>query len=612
MHAAICAVLIALAGVVFWRVTAGEFFAFDDDVQVLNNDRIRSFSADNLAWMFTDTALTQRYTPLSWVAWAVVYQFFGLNPFGYHLHGWLMHLVNVPLVYFVVLWVLRLVPRVRDAGERVLAGCSALGAAAWALSPMRVEVVGCVTQVRYGEAAACAFGAILCYLAATRTKPPTLMKSRAFWSSAALYAASVLFYPSAIGLPLMLLALDVYLLGRWSGTGPAKWRELGRLVTEKWPFFAVALFAGLMTVYGRVTSGHIWGSPATLEHYGVFPRIVQAAYVFMFYVVKPFVPTYNAPTDVTEFNPMGVWYLGSLVLVIGLTVAAVAVRKRWPGVFLLWLGHLLAIFPFGGYFEHPYLIWDRYVYVHDVLFAVAAAYGLVRLFQLPSVTAAMRTAVAGGAAVVVGGLAVQASAESLVWRDSVTTMEYILREVGDHPFRRYFHWSLGKALFDHGRYEEAIAACDLTLKEVPTMPQALGVRRDALLKLAEHAEGRDAGKAAAHYAEAAATVERLYAVNKSPRALIEAAFLYHRAGRPGETITRLAEAVERTGGDPGVRLMLGEILFEAGRREEAQEQLRRAGQADPQFAVGRERILRAWEAAAAASRPAAGTAPARE
>src|SRR5262249_35690459 len=107
LHVLVCGVLCLLAAITFYNVVAGEFFAFDDDVEIFVNEHIRSFSAENVRWMVTDTALTQRYTPLSWVAWAVVYQVGGLNPAAYHVHALIVHVITTALVYFLLVALLR-------------------------------------------------------------------------------------------------------------------------------------------------------------------------------------------------------------------------------------------------------------------------------------------------------------------------------------------------------------------------------------------------------------------------------------------------------------------------------------------------------------------------
>jgi len=94
--------LVAVVLTVFFRTLESGFLRWDDDINVFENPRVHGLSAENLRWMFTDFEQAIRYKPLAWLAWALVHEVFGLNPFGYHLANLLLHCANTVLVFLLI------------------------------------------------------------------------------------------------------------------------------------------------------------------------------------------------------------------------------------------------------------------------------------------------------------------------------------------------------------------------------------------------------------------------------------------------------------------------------------------------------------------------------
>ena len=105
---AIVLALVAVVFGVFFRTLESGFLRWDDDINVFENPHVQGLTAENLRWMFTDFEQAIRYKPLSWLAWAVVHEVFGLNPFGYHLANVLLHCANTVLVFLLIRRVLAL------------------------------------------------------------------------------------------------------------------------------------------------------------------------------------------------------------------------------------------------------------------------------------------------------------------------------------------------------------------------------------------------------------------------------------------------------------------------------------------------------------------------
>jgi tetratricopeptide (TPR) repeat protein len=618
-----CAGLCLLALVVYFPGIYGDFIPIDDDVELMTNLNIREFSWAHLRWMFTDTHLTLRYTPLSWVAWAVIYALTGPGPhpeispppLPYHVYGLLVHAVNVGLVYFVVRAVVRQVRRLRHESASPLdAPFTALATALWAFHPLRVEVVSWATQVRYGESQACALAAFLWYDAAVRRLPTPaapLARQWRFWAAVAAFAASILFYPQVIGLAALLPVLDVYLFRRVSPAA-VTWRDAVRLCLEKAPFFLAAVAAGVMTIIGRFAPGTIWGTPATLDQFPWTSRAMQATWVLVYYLWKPLDPTHISPiyARLYEFNAWDPPFIAAYVAWGAFTVAALVLRRRHPWLFLFWAAHHLLLVPVGGYFDHPHITVDRYAYTHNVLFAAYLACALG--WAWPRMTRLARRTLAGAACAAAIVFALLSAAQTRVWTNGESVYLHVLGELGDHPQREEIYWKLANWYVVHGYPEQAIEWGD---KSLAIKPRGFVVRAIKVQALAELARRNDAagGPPATTRrlcAAAARLLDEMCGINARPDSYLQAATFYRRAGLldPAEDRYRRGLALA-----PDVALAhfgLADILFAKGQREEALGHLNRAAELDPSFAVQRDAVLRSLTPAPPPPPPAPLPAPA--
>ena len=160
--------------------------------------------------MFTDTEKALRYKPLSWLAWALIYHVFGLNPVGFHLANLLLHYLNTILVFQLLL---RFFSRRGEAGPDLwkLLVC-AWAALLWAIHPLRVEPIAWVTGLPYGLSLAFVLASLLFYLQANHASTTRRNRTICYWASVISFLFSALSYPNGLTLPLALLVVDFFVL----------------------------------------------------------------------------------------------------------------------------------------------------------------------------------------------------------------------------------------------------------------------------------------------------------------------------------------------------------------------------------------------------------------
>jgi tetratricopeptide (TPR) repeat protein len=343
--------LAALCLLVFAPALSAGFLLWDDADNLLANTRWRGLGFEELRWMFSTLHLGP-YQPLSWMSYAVDWQLWGLDPRGYHLTNVLLHACSAVLCFLCARELFAQRWPERRAGAALDLGAAA-AAALFALHPLRVESVAWVTERRDVLSGFFLLLSLRAWLSGA--KPLAL----------AAYAASLLSKGTALGWPLVLLALDAWLLGR------ANWKE-------KLPYFALSCVLGAVAWLGQ---SQIPGAMAGWSEHGLAARLAQASYGWLFYPLQTIAvagvrPVYDLvlPLDLGEPR-----FLAALVLAPALFLAAWALRKRWPAVWVALLAYTLLAAPVLGLAQSgPQLVAARYSYLACIPFALLAGAWVAR------------------------------------------------------------------------------------------------------------------------------------------------------------------------------------------------------------------------------------------
>lgn len=553
-------------------------FVWDDDDYVTENPMLRS--ADGLRRIWTDTAATPQYYPLTHTTFWVEYRLWGLHPAGYHA-------VNVGLhaMASVLLWM---------ALRRLRVPGAWLGAALFALHPVNVESVAWVTERKNVLSGALYAASLLAYLrfAGVGAQPGTREPGnpRAYVAALVLFVGALLGKTVTATLPFT-LALIVW------------WRR-GRLGRRDAAFLAplVVVGAALASVTAYLerfqigTAGEDWGlSP--LGH------VLLASRILVFYLHKLMWPvdlTFIYPRwSITAGDPTAYLFLAAVAGVFALLWAGRKKLGRGPVVAL---GHfVVALAPALGLF---YVYPMRYSFVADH-FQYLASIGPLALagaivWQVGG-KARHATAARGGAiAVLLCALGFATASQARIYEN----LEVLWRDtLSKNPEAWAAHNNLGAMLGERGELDEAARHLERAVALKPDHGGAyanLGVVHarqgridEAIVELGRAAdlEPRDArtrvllGQALARGGRPA-EAERAFAVavdlepdDAHARRML-GDFLVGQM-RYDEAVPHLRAALDKVPRDVTTHLNLGSCLAKLGRYDEAHFHLRRACELDP-------------------------------
>jgi hypothetical protein len=370
---------------VYFPTFNNDFVNWDDNVYVYENQGIRSIDFWFLKWSFT-AVVSSNWHPLTMFSHALDYALWGLDPWGHHLTSIIFHTFNTLLVFILVV---RL-SEYRRAGETGISsdfagpGKKALiagivTALLFGIHPVHVESVAWVSERKDVLSAFFFLLSVLAYLKYTSSRDSK--RSIFYGACLILFIMALMSKPMAVTLPVVLLILDCYPLGRLTlggGLRGARW-----LVIEKVPFFVLSLLSSLITLWAQHTSGAI----TTLGVTPLTTRILVAMRAYVFYIYKMVLPTDLAPfypyPRTVEF--FAVEYSVSFILLIVITSLCLWSSKR-NGLFLaVWFYYLVTLIPVIGIVRVGLqAAADRYTYLPSLGPFLLAGLGAGAAFGISS------------------------------------------------------------------------------------------------------------------------------------------------------------------------------------------------------------------------------------
>lgn len=550
-------VLVAVTVAVFLPTLAAEFVEWDDDINLVRNPGYRGLSASHLRWMFTAT-LMGHYIPLTWLTFGIDYSLWGMDPRGYHLTSLVLHVGAVVTFFAVTLRLLRRATTLADGPRRLGAAVAALF---FAVHPLRAESVAWATERRDVLSGLLFLLTILGYLAA---QDSTGRRRRVLLGAAvAAYGAAALSKSMVMGLPLILLVLDIYPLRR----------RLRDVLLEKIPFAVIGLGCAATAYYVVKTFTPL----TTVEVFPWAGRVAMTFYTFWFYVSRTVLPValsplYELPLDVSLWQPR---FALAALAVIAATGLLVAFRTRWPAGLAVWATYAVILAPVSGVVHAGFqLAHDRYSYLSCLGWAllVGAAAGALVEGRIPGLGATVRRIAVAGVAAWLFTLGWLGWQQVHVWRDSYALWTHAL---DSDPRCALCHANFAVYLVNHHDAAGAMHHAGRAIALRPERPRAYATFGLALVKAGRPAD-------AIPYFETF-----LAKAPDSADGLTGLGLALLRTGRPREAVDPLYRAAALKPDNTAMRLNYAAALVALGEREAAMTEYRAVLAHEPDSAEAR-------------------------
>jgi len=544
--------MVVLVCAVYEPVRHHGFVNYDDDVYVTANRQVREgLGRKGLAYAFMYRGDYPR--PLTYLSHMLDCTLYGLDPGGHHLSSLILHLAGSILLFLV----LRRMSR--DAFWS-----AAFAAFLFGVHPLNVESVAWVSERKGLLSGVFWMLTILAYV--QYAERPGLLR---FLPVPFLFCLGLLSKPSVAALPLVLLLLDYWPLGRVAGHEPAggtrfKAFPFSRLVLEKIPLLLPAAIFGILVF----VSEHATGTLPGLEVFPVKARTANALVSFWTYVGDTVWPVGLAPFYP---YPRGASFWGAFAAFAALCAATALAVGSWrsrPYLFVGWLWFVVTLFPVAGLFQvGSHAMADRYFYLPGIGLFIMASWGLGDLAgRVRGRGRAVGVAVAGSVVLLLGCVS---RAQVRTWQNSKTLWEHALKVTE----RNYLACNnLGLVLFREGKIPQAIALYREAIGMNPGFSQAhnnLGVA------LAVRGDGREAER----------SFRRALALDpRNSKALANLGLAFLRAGRSREAEEAFREVLKGRSGDERAHYNLGLALMARGKKHEAMREFSRALELHPRYA----------------------------
>ena len=575
----VCIFLAAIIWVVFGQTLGHEFVNYDDDFYVYENPAVtRGLTLQGIIWAFTHVHCSN-WHPLTWVSHMLDCQFYGLSPGGHHLTNILLHTATAILLFLIL---------------RQMTGAlwrSAFVAAVFAIHPLRVESVAWVAErkdVLSGVFFMLTIGAYARYAQRRSRVESSSPRSAASGSrepgaqavSALDYCLVLLFFalglmckPMLVTLPLVLLLLDYWPLGRvtgseWRVTGKKKGKlstlnpQLSTLLLEKLPLLGLAVASCAVTIFAQTKS------ILPFENMSLSLRVGNALISCVAYLGQMFWPSGLAVLYPFTAGGVGVSEVVlSLVLLAGISTGVFILRRRRPCFLTGWLWYLIMLAPVIGIVQvGAQARADRYTYLPQIglylLLTWAAA-------DLCAGWRHRRVVLGGGSTIILMALIFCARAQTAYWRNSESLWTHTLACTSDNFIG---HNNLGIALLKTGNVDEAMVHYQMALEINPDFAEAHNNLGNFLFQKGSVDE------AMVHY-QKALEINPDYA-----EAHYNLGYALLKMGNVDEAIAHLQKALQINPDYAEAHNNLGYAFIQKGRVDEATAHFQKALQINPDYA----------------------------
>src|SRR5262245_32761741 len=387
LSTAICVALACLTWLVFGRTLWHDFINYDDPHYVYENTRITSgLSISGIAWAFTHIHALN-WHPLTTISHMLDCQLYGVKAGWHHFTNVFLHTLAAILLFLAL---------------QVMTGAvwrSAFVAMVFAIHPLRVESVAWIAERKDVLSGVFFMLTLLAYVNYVRSP-----RIRRYLMVLFLFGCGLMSKPMLVTLPFVLLLLDYWPLERIKG----QWWER---IAEKLPSIVLSAASSVITfLIQKSAVGHTDELP-------ILERINNAVVSYVLYIWQMIWPVNLAVFYPHPENRLPVWEIVCcLVVLICITLTAIALRKQRPYLITGWLWYLGMLVPVIGLVQ---VGWqgraDRYTYLPQIGLYIAVTWAVADLAALYRY---QRATLGVAALLVISALTSCAWVQTSYWRDS--------------------------------------------------------------------------------------------------------------------------------------------------------------------------------------------------
>ena len=458
-------VLIGLiAAGVYLRTAAFEFISVDDPSYVTANPHVTSgLTLSNISWAFT-TGQTGNWHPVTWISHMVDAELYGRSAGGHHVSSVVLHAANAVLLFLFLV-------RATGAVRR-----SAFVALVFAVHVLNVESVAWIAERKNVLSTLFWLLTLLAYLEWARRRG-----TRRYVFVLVLFALGLMAKPMLVTLPLVLVLVDFWPLGRWGAGGEA-------LLLEKFPLGALAAASATVTMIVQRRQG----LTISLEQIPLGGRVANAIVSYARYLQNMAWPSNLCILYPHPLASLPAWQVAAAGLAIAVASgAAILLRRRRPYVTVGWFWYLVTLVPVIGFVQvGAQAMADRYAYVPLIGIFMLIAWGVADLPSRPG-----RGPALAGACALILALTAATVLQQNYWRDDGAVAR---RAIAVNPASLPVTTAMTATLFRQGKGDEALRVLGelpnpaRTMNDVGQLVAGAGMQ-DFALRLYREAVDRDPG-----------------------------------------------------------------------------------------------------------------------
>ena len=402
------------------------FVGYDDPGMFLNIEQLKTFSIENIKWIFSHRILNH-YHPLTAFSFALDYAIWGENLFGFHLTSVLLHCLSSSLLFMILK---RMLCRFFDRPKTVIISASIIGALFFAVNPMRVESVSWLSERKDVLCAFFYFLSLLlffCFRESGKYKYLLLC----FFS----FVMGCLSKSMMASFPFVCLLLDIFIFSRLP-LNFLRWlkKENRIYLTELIPFLCIFIAVSVQVL--------IFPPEESLS-YPFVPSVNKVFYAFAMYPLMNIFP-YNL-SYIYAPVPQDIFFAFKYAVLCAVMASPFIFwgRKNRLAAFAV-LFYIIALLPVCGLLNGaPSPVNDRYCYIPSVSFSIISC--ALYIF------AADRLGVK--AASLIFGMAISlflpaCVMQQRIWKDSYSLFSICAER---QPKAAAVHYNLGTYLYMHAK-----------------------------------------------------------------------------------------------------------------------------------------------------------------